>query len=467
VWLWKGALPAEANSYDPCGLLELGTTHYWRIDEVNDGNQVRGDVWSFTTAEYIVVDDMESYDDVNNPIYETWVDGCGDGNGVGGNGTGSCIEVGLWPVYGGSRSMRYSYDNNNPIWPVDGNLSEIERTYSQAQDWTVLGVKALTLYFYGDANNGAEAMYVFIGDDSNEAVVIYGSEDGEDVNDVTVAQWHEWNIDLQDFNDGGVDLREVSSVAIGFGDRANPETAGSGTVYFDDIRLYPRRCLAALAPAGDVTGDCRVDHEDVGIMGDDWLNGDEYVQRMSHDWGHFRGWYRLDESSDVNVLDSSGNHFDGWVYRDFGTPEPDWRPAEGRFNGCLRFDGRYGVQLLEEGTEAPHLFSDVNEAVTITFWLNGQASSREAVVLQAIRSGSVDLEVIGIYVDCSDGSIRCVTGSGGSESLLADGPADWVGNWNHYALVKDASAGLQAIYRNGCLAAKRGGCRPDLCGQDG
>ncbi|MHC4155513.1 MAG: LamG-like jellyroll fold domain-containing protein [Planctomycetota bacterium] len=453
--VWKGALPVEANSYDPCGLLELGTTYYWRIDEVNDGNQVRGDVWSFTTAEYIVVDDMESYDDVNNPIYETWVDGCGDANGVGGNGTGSCIEVALGPVHGGGRSMRYSYDNNNPIPPVDGNLSEIERTYPEGQDWTVLGVKALTLYFYGDANNDAEPMYAFIGDDSNEAVVIYGGEDGEDVNDVTAAQWHEWNIDLQDFNDGGVDLREVVAVGIGFGDRINRDTGGSGTVYLDDIRLYPRRCLVALAPAGDVTGDCRVNREDVGVMAGDWLDGDEYILRMTPDWAHFRGWYRLDESSDVNVFDSSGNNYDGWIYQDYGTPEPDWRPGEGRFHGCLRFDGQYGVQLLEEDTVAPHLFSDVNEAVTITFWLNGEASSGEAVVLQAVRSGSVDVEVIGIYVDGSDGSIRCVTGSGESDGMGIDGPADWVGNWNHYALVKDAGAGLQAIYRNGCLAAKR------------
>jgi hypothetical protein len=454
--VWKGALPVEANSYDPCGLLELGTTYYWRIDEVNDGNQVRGDVWSFTTAEYIVVDDMEAYDDVGNPIYETWVDGCGDANGVGGNGTGSCIEVGLMPVHGGGRSMRYFYDNNNPDPPVDGSLSEIERTYSAPQDWTVLGMKALTLYFYGDPNNYAEPLYIFIGDDSNEAVVVYGAHDGEDTNDLTAAQWHEWNIDLADFNDGGVDLKEVATVGIGFGDRADPETGGSGAVYLDDIRLYPRRCLVELAPTGDVTGDCRVNDEDLGAMARDWLIGDEYILRVPHDPMEMQGWYRLDETSDVNVYDSSGGQREGTVYQDVGAPEPDWRPSEGRFNGCLRFNGIYGVRLLEEGAVAPHLFSDVNEAATVAFWLNAEAASPgEAVVLQAARPGVSGAVVIGIYVDLADGRMRFVTGPSESDSLSIDGPEDRIGNWTHYALVKDSTAGIQSVYRNGCLAGRR------------
>ncbi|HUT28936.1 MAG TPA: LamG domain-containing protein [Sedimentisphaerales bacterium] len=453
---WKGALPVEANSYDPCGLLELGTTYYWRIDEVNDGNQVRGDVWSFTTADYIVVDDMESYDDVSNPMYETWVDGCGDANGVGGNGTGSCIEVALMPVHGGGRSMRYSYDNNNPDPPVDGNLSEIERTYSSPQDWTILGVKALTLYFYGDPNNDVEPMYVLLGDDSNEALVVYGAQEAEDTNDVTAGEWHEWNIDLQDFNEGGVDLKEVVRVGIGFGDRANPETGGSGVVYFDDIRLYPRRCLVELAPAGDVTGDCRVNDQDLGAMARDWLIGDEHILRVPHYPTEMQGWYRLDETSDVNVHDSLGGQRDGTIYQDFGTPEPDWRPSEGRFNGCLRFNGIYGVRLLDEGTPAPHLFSDVNEAATVAFWLNAEAASPgEAVVFQAARTGVSGAVVIGIYVDLADGRMRFVTGPSQSESLSIEGPENRIGSWNHYALVKDSTAGIQSVYRNGCLAGRR------------
>ena len=33
------------------GLLEPGTTYYWRIDTENDGGATTGNVWSFTTVE--------------------------------------------------------------------------------------------------------------------------------------------------------------------------------------------------------------------------------------------------------------------------------------------------------------------------------------------------------------------------------------------------------------------------------
>lgn len=39
----------DVNSFDPCGL-ELITTYYWRIDEVNEPNLWKGDVWSFETG---------------------------------------------------------------------------------------------------------------------------------------------------------------------------------------------------------------------------------------------------------------------------------------------------------------------------------------------------------------------------------------------------------------------------------
>ena len=38
----------DVTPWDPCGL-ELETTYYWRIDEINEPNTCKGDVWSFTT----------------------------------------------------------------------------------------------------------------------------------------------------------------------------------------------------------------------------------------------------------------------------------------------------------------------------------------------------------------------------------------------------------------------------------
>ena len=54
--------------------LSFGTTYYWRIDAVSD-EVWAGDLWSFATQEYVVIDDMESYDDEDNAIFDTWLDG--------------------------------------------------------------------------------------------------------------------------------------------------------------------------------------------------------------------------------------------------------------------------------------------------------------------------------------------------------------------------------------------------------
>jgi len=50
-----------ATTYAPAAALEFGTTYYWRIDEVNappDSTIFKGEVWSFTTGNFIIVDDF-------------------------------------------------------------------------------------------------------------------------------------------------------------------------------------------------------------------------------------------------------------------------------------------------------------------------------------------------------------------------------------------------------------------------
>jgi len=66
------------ESYNP-GKLDWASTFYWRIDEINSVNPEspwKGSVWSFTTADFAIVDDIEDYDAVNQ-IWYNWVDGLG------------------------------------------------------------------------------------------------------------------------------------------------------------------------------------------------------------------------------------------------------------------------------------------------------------------------------------------------------------------------------------------------------
>jgi hypothetical protein len=59
-----------------------------------------------------------------------------------------------------------------------------------------------------------------------------------DTNAAVINTWTEWNIPLTDFSNQGVVLTGVDTISIGFGNRNNPQPGGSGTMYFDDIRLY-------------------------------------------------------------------------------------------------------------------------------------------------------------------------------------------------------------------------------------
>jgi hypothetical protein len=80
-------------------------------------------------------------------------------------------------------------------------------------------------------------------DDNNTYAEVRYGDHGEDMNDIKIAEWQEWNIDLNDFNDGGVILSDVNWMYIGFGQRYSAQAGGFGTVYFDDIRLYTGRCV--------------------------------------------------------------------------------------------------------------------------------------------------------------------------------------------------------------------------------
>jgi hypothetical protein len=239
---YKGVRALGSESYDP-GKLEWDTTYYWRIDEVNNAHPDSpwiGPVWSFTTANFLIVDDFEDYDAGENQIWYAWKDGLGYGTPgtagyFAGNGSGSAVGDENTPsyteetiVHGGNQAMPMAYDNNKQGF---FKYSEAELTLTYPRDWTENGVSILTIWFRGDSANAAETLYVAL---NGSAVV-----SNDDPAAAQVTTWTEWNIDLQGFADQGVNLANVNTIALGLGNKNNPLAGGSGTMYFDDIRLYP------------------------------------------------------------------------------------------------------------------------------------------------------------------------------------------------------------------------------------
>ncbi|MFB0553144.1 MAG: hypothetical protein ACETWQ_07500, partial [Phycisphaerae bacterium] len=221
-----------SESYDP-GKLEWDATYYWRVDEFNNVNPDSpwvGNLWSFTTANFLVIDDFESYNDLNpdesesNRIFNAWLDGYGvpTNGSIVGHENPPFAEQSI--VHSGRQSMPFSYDNSV-------GYSEATLTLTYPRDWTEKGVTTLTIWFIGDAANAAETLYVAL---NGNAIVT-----NDNPNAAQVDTWTEWNIDLQTFADQGVNLTNVNTISLGLGNKNNPLAGGSGMMYFDDIRLYP------------------------------------------------------------------------------------------------------------------------------------------------------------------------------------------------------------------------------------
>jgi len=104
-------------------------------------------------------------------------------------------------------------------------------TLTDTRDWTVNGVNTLTIWFRGEAANVSETLYVALND---SAVVTNDNPEA-----ALRTSWTQWNIDLQAFADQSVNLTNVNTISLGLGNKNNPLVGGSGTMYFDDIRLYP------------------------------------------------------------------------------------------------------------------------------------------------------------------------------------------------------------------------------------
>jgi len=222
--------------------LDLGQTYHWRVDEVNDAETTttwQGGLWSFTTQEYRVVEDFESYNDLNpddpesNRIFLTWIGGDDDpanGSQVG-HDTYPFAE--LTTVHGGDQST--------------APISVATRTFDPASDWTVGAPVSLSLYIRGmgigdlkPANDG-QPIYAVITDSSGQSATV--SYKGGDATATVGHKFEAWVIPLADL--APVNLSSIKSIGIGVGTPGGAPSGAKGTVYVDLITLG----LSTPAPA--------------------------------------------------------------------------------------------------------------------------------------------------------------------------------------------------------------------------
>jgi hypothetical protein len=126
---------------------------------------------------------------------------------------------------------------------------------------------ALSVWIYGDEGNSDESIYASLSDGTNTATAVLPASGA-----TQTADWTVWDIDVRDFTDSSpaLDMGNITSLTLGVGNPSAPAAGGTGTVYFDNVNVYPVRCLDR--PVSDLTGDCAVDMSDFAIIAAEWLS---------------------------------------------------------------------------------------------------------------------------------------------------------------------------------------------------
>jgi hypothetical protein len=129
---------------------------------------------------------------------------------------GSTVYVGL------------ALTSHDPALTCTAVFSDVQTTGTVTGQWQSQDI--------GIASNAAEPLYAVLSNANGTTAVVAH----DDPLAATIDTWTQWMIPLQVFADQGINLADVDSLAIGLGSKAGTTTTGgSGTMYFDDIRLYP------------------------------------------------------------------------------------------------------------------------------------------------------------------------------------------------------------------------------------
>jgi hypothetical protein len=389
--------------------LDLGRTYYWKVNEVNDAEDPavwEGDVWNFSTVEYLVVDDFESYtNDSPNRVFQTWVDGAGFSadpyfpDGVAGNNSGALVGHDIWTpgsehyegeivevvkVRDGGKAMPLYYDNtSSPFY------SEAERSWAEPQNWARHSARSLSVSFFGDRDNSGEP-YLKV---NGISVPYEGSPD-----DLKIGTWLPWTVNLDDLVAAGVDVQNVTTLAVGVeGSNAN------GMLLFDAMRLYPY-AADFITPA---------DPGSEGLV----------------------AYYPLDGDGS----DAAGNH-DGTV-----TGNPPF--ADGVQGQALNVtaDGQY--------VTIPYADDFALNTFTVSVWVNAAASESPLGILgtRFNSDNTFDVKVMAstIHGDIGDGAAWLSTAIDIPEAHGGDIRRS---TWYHIVYVLDDATDTAYLYLDGALA---------------
>ncbi len=436
----SGPRSGDVNTFDPSSL-QLGRTYFWRVDGLGstDADPVyEGDVWSFTVADHVAVDDFEVYADLP-ALWEAWR-------------PHEYAELALEQEVSDTcqQSLVFSYYCDR------ASEASMSRSFATDQDWTRGDARVLQVLLHGDLPDlESGEFYIVLTDGANSQVVCRPAI--TEIEDLS--PWCVCRIALGDLT--GIDLTRIRGVILGVRSPSSAQagTSSQGTLWISEIGLYGAVCPEGNRPRADLTQDCKVDYADLERIAADWLCEPACVYETAMPKKPVV-WYEFDG----NARDRMGR-------------------ADGRIHGhCSFVDGVYGqaIQFASQGDvvtipDAAGVFEAIHSGITIAFWQKGDDSGHlNDTLFCSNYTYDQSNPAIAIHLGCwrDPGQYRWDCGSPWSfDNRLAGAhqdKSDWTGRWNHWAFTKQAGVdGYMEIYLNGALYDRASGTETPITGITG
>jgi hypothetical protein len=502
--------------------LAADTNYYWRIDETNDNVNVPPDptkywanteIWNFLNTNYFIVDNFdicpltESFEDMNN----RWKTGYKD-NFEKFTGKGSkCSNGNFNPTHAGlgwetatreglsTGVMIFNYDNKTVVNSAFSEARlECNSLPAGAKDWTGGGAlpdndkaKSIAISYLGASRNDYNPTYdvMYMALEANDGNFGMALQSDPEAQRTTV--WDQWEVNFAEVKcPNPSDQTNIDYFYLGFGQRCNKglsATGGTGTVRFDDLRLYQKHCVPAYAEqmglSADISDDCRVNLDDIDVLATNWLVKQVVVVPVTPPAAEML-WYKFDETTGTAITDWSGNGYAGKVDSNGGGTTPEMDAAEskqlwdtgGKNGGCI--DINYLVVTdfnvwIDANMAAMQYLANNKKSFSLSVWINGDVYMplsgypRLISVSQDFNTTPWvdDNEAIEIWCPRAQpgtGSVayfrlgRGGSGSNDNNSVMTPGQplSAFAGSWQNWIFVRDGEpniydANKMRIYHNG------------------
>jgi len=317
--------------------------------------------------------------------------------------------------------------------PGSGNPTRVAWSYDGGLSWTNLS----TISF--ETSKGIDAVTINnLNSQRNRwHILAYNPSGREPLNVATSQDGVDWSVAISNLDSGGdMDYPSIIQTAdkmLHLTYSWNDKQKIKHVVIDPYFLLGENACLPA-----DFTGDGAVDACDLSVLSQDWLKQGYYaVAGTKPDANGLALHYKFDETAGSTAYDSSTNGYNGQV-RVVSTNAPKttaWDPTGCDSNGCIDFDGDTKVVVPAAA------FSGIDSAVTVSLWVNGNASVQpDQNWGMPFHGGSpTNDRILHTHIPTERGNVMFESGSYEAQRIFwtEATSSDWEGQWNHYAFTLD------------------------------